>query len=486
MKKIVNILRVALVAVLCMALSLLTVACAGGSSGDAPTYKGMYISSTKPSAPQTTSFVASYRDAGVNGDLWDGKGNLNQNKPFGNNGNHYGHGKNNPDDVPTIEEEISTSLQVTGPAADLYYANKSQDLYVTVKLENPDEFEIESFTLNGTKYASYMFEQGSDLENLILKITVPATASGIVDYTLDSIKYIDGTDIKDVALNTDKTVKVGVYNEIQPTVAVSNESTGFYNVAFTANVTDAEGEIARSQGSVKAVLYDGDTLVQTKDLVVGSNNVNFENLKINSIYQYAVVAIYDDFSGEGQKAHVLNKKAVATKTALAFDNIGINTDGADFTFEWDEEWSTKTVKTLALYQAGQKIVDLETDATVVKDLLSETEYQIIATYDNKGADENIYLNFKTSKFSYYASKYKLSGEIKIVSITCADFINMFDTTGNFLVYIDSEDAGAQTRFTKINKIAKDWGVTIYHFNPNLSGGYADNNLNAQTTTSSNH
>ena len=110
------------------------------------------------------------------------------------------------DNLPTIEEKVESTLQVISSADKIYYADKNQDIYITIKLSNPDSYEIMSFTLNGNKYSSYMFEQGSDMENLILKHNV-GNAAGIVDYTIDAIKYIDGTDIKDVIMDGDKTVK---------------------------------------------------------------------------------------------------------------------------------------------------------------------------------------------------------------------------------------------------------------------------------------
>ena len=48
---------------------------------------------------------------------------------------------------------------------------------------------------------------------------------------------------------------------------------------------------------------------------------------------------------------------------------------------------------------------------------------------------------------------------------------MFTTAGNFLLYVDSESDGAAARFQAINKLAQEWDVTIYHFNPDLTGGY---------------
>ena len=80
-----------------------------------------------------------------------------------------------------------------------------------------------------------------------------------------------------------------------------------------------------------------------------------------------------------------------------------------------------------------------------------------------------------SEYNYYGTKYSLEGDVKIEAATFQGVYKMFTTAGNFLLYIDSESDGAAARFQAINKLAQDWDVTIYHFNPDLSGGYANQN-----------
>lgn len=76
-----------------------------------------------------------------------------------------------------------------------------------------------------------------------------------------------------------------------------------------------------------------------------------------------------------------------------------------------------------------------------------------------------------SDYNYYGIKYKLE-DVKIEAVTFQGVYKMFTTPGAFLLYVDSESKGADERFATINDLANDWGVTIYHFNPDLSGGYA--------------
>ena len=102
--------------------------------------------------------------------------------------------------------KYASDKDITIDVAD-YYADLSEKVYIHVHIENPRNFEILSFTLNGVKYSSYMFEEGSDMQTIILKCDV-GRESGLKQYTIDAIKYIDGSAIKDVKIRGNKTVNI--------------------------------------------------------------------------------------------------------------------------------------------------------------------------------------------------------------------------------------------------------------------------------------
>ena len=73
-------------------------------------------------------------------------------------------------DSPTYD--TSSDIGELPIFGETYYAMQNEDIYIHIHLTNPEDFEILSFTLNGIKYTSYMFEPGSNTENLILKYNV--------------------------------------------------------------------------------------------------------------------------------------------------------------------------------------------------------------------------------------------------------------------------------------------------------------------------
>ncbi len=408
-----------------------------------PIYQGMTITDWNSSTLKLSA--TNYRSGVML--LSSNNGNNGNN---GNSGNHYGHHKgdctdnksdldtNNPypDHDEKIEDEIRDSLDVIGSTKEIYYTTPNQDIYINIHISNPDRYEILSFTLNGEKYSSYMFEQGSTLETLILKVNV-GNDSGIVEYTIDQIKYVDETEIKDVKIDGEKTVKAGIKIENQISAIVSNVEIGTNSISFATKITDKDALIAYSNGAIKAVLYDGEQLVDTKDIAIGDNNIVFDLLTTNSVYQYAIVAFYDDLSGNGVETHILAKNAFSTNAVVLFDNIAVDKTNITFGFKWDEGVANKTLTSLKLYQGETLVKNLAVGATSVNDLLSGESYILIAGYQDLGKSESITLEFTT-----------LMKEEYIVSIT--NPTNTQTSVGFEISETDTDNVGSVTNIELYN------------------------------------
>ena len=426
----------------------------GSQNKQVPVYQGMSISTT------TVVAMPSFEKEGNNGN-----GNTD------NNGNHYGWYKGDsaddkddvdqetpfPDAGENIEQEIKDSLEVIGSKQEIYYATQNQDIYIHIHISNPDQFEILSFTLNGQKYSSYMFESGSTQELLILKLNV-GNVSGIVEYTIDQIKYIDGTEIKDVKIGGDQTVKAGIRTEDQVTANATDLQIGTNSVSFNATVSDKDNLIAYNNGVIKAVLFDGDALVAEKELVVGSNTVAFDGLKNGTVYQYAIVACYDNLTGDEIGFHVLAKQAFQTNNIVLFDNIVVGQDNISFTFKWDESVSNKVLTSLKLYKDGELVTALETNATTASGLLSANEYVLVAEYQDLGQPTTISLAFATL-------------ERGVPGISIINLTKTQTSVGFEIVETDIDNVGAITKIELIhaNGTVEAENVDVRSFDNLLSG-----------------
>ncbi len=211
------------------------------------------------------------------------------------------------------EHEQNKGELTLGNNRELYYGNANEDIYIAIHINNPDNYEILSFTFNGEKYSSYMFEAGSDMQTIVIKRNLGDT-KGIIEYTIDAIKYVDGTEIKDVKMEGERTIRVGVHTENQPTPAVSAENIGHNSLSFNVTVSDSDGLIAMSKGVLYAALYDGEEIIQRVELAVGeAKTVTFEGLMPDTPYQYAIVGVYDSFDGSALNTHVLYEKVFSTE-----------------------------------------------------------------------------------------------------------------------------------------------------------------------------
>lgn len=232
-------------------------------------------------------------------------------------------------DDSTIEDEIKNDLEVVTNDEVEYYVEKDETFYITVKLLNPDNFEILSFTLNGTFYESFQFEYGSDSENLILKAK-SGHISGIKEYTIDTIKYIDRTEIKDVIFSGDRTIKVGVEYDVTPYSRVTNLVIDTTTVSLNVDIADPAKLIEMYESKIRIYLYNGLEIIYIKDLEVGSNEILFEKLNQDTLYQYAVVTSYDKLDGKGNQIVTLEKLAFYTNGMLNVEVISEDKRSASF------------------------------------------------------------------------------------------------------------------------------------------------------------
>ena len=350
----------------------------------------------------------------------------------------------------------------------VFYAKKNTDVYVTVHVNNPDAFEILSFTLNGQKYSSYMFEPGSDLENLILKVSAE-DALGIVEYTIDAIKYIDGTDIKDVRMDGSKTIKVGYPTVQQPIAEVTNEVVDYKSVSLNALVTDTLKLVEKTGGNVKAVICNGDTVVKSVPLTVNADNaIVFDGLDFDTVYAYAIVATYDNLEDHGVKDYIIYEKAVKTKSPLNVLNAELTPNGILYSLEFSNDYSDGKINSIELVKNGEKIKDIGINDNSITGLLSNNLYELVINYTlpdgssvikkytfrteeiEKPTVEITDINFSETKITFNVSKndpnglarislieLRKNGE-KIDSITEGnEFVSTgFDPLANYTLHID--------------------------------------------------
>ena len=320
----------------------------------------------------------------------------------GNNEEHLPEDYNQENDYNyDIENEVKIDVLTDDEVK--YFVRQNEDFILQVKLSNPENYEIQSFTLNGKKYSNYMFEYGSDMENLYLKVKAPEV-SGYTEYTIDAIKYIDGENIKDVDLSTgEKTIKAGVQYDIEPEATISNVS--HTTTGFDANVKIEDRYNLLENNPVKFFVYDGTNIVYEKELVVGDNVLHASNLLMNYKYEYAVVGVYDPLDGQWNKPRCLLKGEINTDNAYELKDVVANKEGVSFDFTCND--NNAQISYIAVYDKDsnntlvKSIEDLTT--RTIDGLLSNHNYILYAEYTYT-INEKEYINYIYKDFDTLAKK----------------------------------------------------------------------------------
>ena len=267
-----------------------------------------------------------------------------------------------------------------------------EEFYVTVHIDNPDNFPIASFVLNGTQCSSDMYEDGSSMEEIVVKATVTHTAtSKMISVTIGAIKYMDNGELKDVSMGGNATTEAASGDKGPLVPTVTDMDIG--NTAVSFNVNLNESRFTFVKGEMRAFLYDGISIRGVQDVFLGDNAVTFDGLEENTLYQLLIAGYYDDLTGNGFGVHIVYADAFYTAQDVLFDRVEIGEESISFGYQWHSAQGQITA--LKLYRDGLHIEDLDASATSVDGLLPGTAYKLVAEYTGDDGTESIYLEFTT-------------------------------------------------------------------------------------------
>lgn len=271
-----------------------------------------------------------------------------------------------------VDIEIATDDEVK------YYVEQSETFLLEVHLDNPNQYEIQSFTLNRKKYSNYMFEDGSDLETLLLEVTAPAT-SGYTDLSIDAIKYIDGTEIKDVDMSKgDKNIKIGVNYDGVPSATLESSIVESSRAEFNFLINDANN-LTKDAG-ITLYLSDGVKVVSEKTLNVGSNKVTFDNLLMNKAYEFGISTAFDAVDGNDYHQEWLLTGEFVTQGALSIVDVVPDKKSVKFDLKKINDSGEVTKITLYDYDTGEVVSTVGSEVREFNNLLSNHKYRILVDY----------------------------------------------------------------------------------------------------------
>ncbi|MGM9899061.1 MAG: hypothetical protein ACI32E_00610, partial [Bacilli bacterium] len=292
-----------------------------------------------------------------------------------------------------FKESIDDYLDIVTTERVDYYADKGETFNVVVHIYNPQNYEILSFTLNGYKYQSYEFKEGSNSTRLIIEVNA-GFVSGLKEYTIDAIKYINGTEIKDVQMDGEKTVKAGVRYEIVPTASIIKEEIGTTSYQSIVEIKD-DAKLMDQLTGMHFFIYDGYSIIKHQALSLGLNNIKIEDLAMGSNYQFMVVGVYDDYSGNGKRAVGLIDNEITTLDGYLVDSA-ISTQ-SQIKVKLKQLDPSASFKAIDLFKENILLETKEYSSEITFDnLLSNNEYMIKVTYSylKDGVERISTINFK--------------------------------------------------------------------------------------------
>ncbi len=343
-----------------------------------PVYQGMTIrtestvsvSAEKQNAFPGMSFLSAQYNRPLKFDLLD-KSNGTPN------GVANGHHKEDDDQLKNQIDDLVTIDVITDDEV-RYYVQPGETFIIEIHIDNPKDYEIQSFTLNGKKYANYMFKEGSTMELLLLEVTAPSEP-GYVEYTIDAIKYIDGTEIKDVDMSGgDKSVKAGIAYPEAPSASMTAQSISTTSAELTVRVSDPYALIGSNELSI--YLSDGETVIGSKPLAVGDNTVVFDSLLMSTTYEYGVVTAFDMVDGRDVHEEWLLVDTLTTAGAFKISHVDTTQDS--ISFEVNRIGDDGEIMSISLYDAktDELVEKGGADIREFKNLLSNHVYDLYVDY----------------------------------------------------------------------------------------------------------
>ena len=350
------------------------------SNSTVPEYKGMTISqnSSRRVVNEKNVFKA---HIGTDNEAIDGEESATSEVP------EYDDHEEKED---TIEENIEDLVSIDVETDDevKYYVQPKETFTVEIHLSNPNQYEIQSFTLNGKKYSNYMFKDGSTMELLLLETTAPSTP-GYYEYTIDAIKYIDGTEIKDVKMSGDKTIKTGIEYSSAPTASISSLNISTTYVDMGIDVTDTYSLIGKNELFV--YLSDGENIIDKKSLKVGNNEITFDNLEAHTLYEYGVITAFDLVDGQDLHSEWLLTDTFTTESIYSLSSI--ESTNTSISFKVDKNGEAGQIDSISLYDNsnGRLVASGNSSTRSFGGLLSNHTYKLYVDFsytinDTKIAD----------------------------------------------------------------------------------------------------
>lgn len=319
-----------------------------------------------------------------------------------------------------VEDLIDTNLSL--PKDDTYYVDVNTDIILEVNFYNPDKFEIISFEISTSisdevmKFTNYMFLDGSDLNTIY--VNAGAMPNEKVTFTIENIKYIDGTEIK--ICKKEGNDKVTCYPKyyVDPIVSKTNGTITSNNATFQYLIEDSSNALSGTK-----VYVSNGTKIIFEELASDLKNINvaLNDLIPNRKYDLAIYSYINKKDGKERLFSKIYEEFFTTPNYFdsyeiipSYNSIEINISGLNV---------DAIIKEINIYNEDGNFfknypINTKAEHIDITDLYSNHNYiaEIVASNSS-----NLIISKTTSTFS--TLKYE-TPIIKIINLSAKDnFLN---------------------------------------------------------------
>lgn len=365
-----------------------------------------------------------------------------------------------------MQDEDNASIEMVANDDDStidYYIKADSNWQLAIYIDNPEQYEIMSFTISGVKYQNYEFAEGSTGEVIYINIANKfELMSGKYDLFIDELKYVDGDKIKNAKYDGDRTYTLGIAYENLPTLMEAESDITMNSYRLDFSLLD-EDKLITGGTPYAAYLLQDKEILKTIDLTLDDSSFIFENLEFNTTYQVLVCATLDLYDGLGLRVQHLYEEEFTTLAGVTITRVESNYDSIIVEYNLDD--SNMEIFGATLYQNGRLVKEIKGQVIEFTNLLSNTQYEIVLEYgislDGNLITKTIVVEAQTKRYElptlegdilYQASRNKISLLLELVDP------NLLIKSYYAEVYGDEELILTTTNLTQTLEVTKTYQV----------------------------
>ena len=312
--------------------------------------------------------------------------------------------------------------------------DKDTAIILDLAFENPDEFEIDSFTVSKNEGESVTYTTANYLEgssSTHIYVNVGRMQDVTLNYEVGNITYLDEGVSKPVMIKGETSLTLSPSSDPTPPPIEEHEYTFTFenseiytdSASFSFKIEDNYDMLV----NMRAVLYRNDTVVESQSINKENEvNISFDNLLYNSEYHLEIISDVVD-NGE-----VKEEEKIFThdfSTSKYFDEISITPSFISVDISVVNKAQNVSVDSIRLLNEEDELVkDVTTQESVfnISDLLANTTYKVEFTFS------------VSSEHTYKTTQTFTTLKYTVPTLTI-DFANVTGATVDFRYTINDPD-----------------------------------------------